>query len=282
MTRRKLLTLPGLEIRFLGLPARSQSLYRLRYPGFPLNYLRKNNLKNAVFWDVVPCRYFVNRRFGGTYRLHLQGMRNLRAMNQREQVAVVWFIARGFLIPWRCRRYLPPKRRLTKYLHGATSQKTAFFIVTAVKTSNLTRIICFVMRYFGCKAVGYFQFTDRVFRGVAHISRSFSLRHYIPRRQTSYGPKWPHRPLVWYWSTLIWVTAVGVCWLHECAKPSWSLLYLPRENTGPWELYRHPLPRPWWWRAILRDAQLWKCGSNVTNHCHCRQRSSKLWGDQTS
>jgi hypothetical protein len=25
------------------------------------------------------------------------------------------------------------------YLHGATSQKTAFFIVTAVKTSNLTQ-----------------------------------------------------------------------------------------------------------------------------------------------
>jgi hypothetical protein len=33
---------------------------------------------------------------------------------------------------------VPPKRRLTLYLHGATSQKTAFFIVTAVKTSNLT------------------------------------------------------------------------------------------------------------------------------------------------
>jgi hypothetical protein len=30
-------------------------------------------MKNAVFWDVVPCRYCVNRRFGGTYRLHLQG-----------------------------------------------------------------------------------------------------------------------------------------------------------------------------------------------------------------
>jgi hypothetical protein len=29
-------------------------------------------LKNAVFWDVVPCRYFVNRHFGGTYHLHLQ------------------------------------------------------------------------------------------------------------------------------------------------------------------------------------------------------------------
>jgi hypothetical protein len=42
--------------------------------------------KNAVFWDVASCRYFVNRRFGGTYRLHLQGIRNPQAMNQREQV----------------------------------------------------------------------------------------------------------------------------------------------------------------------------------------------------
>jgi hypothetical protein len=30
-------------------------------------------MKNAVFWDVAPCRAYVNRRFGGIYRLHLQG-----------------------------------------------------------------------------------------------------------------------------------------------------------------------------------------------------------------
>jgi hypothetical protein len=30
---RKFLTLPGFELRPLGRPARSQSLYRLRYPG---------------------------------------------------------------------------------------------------------------------------------------------------------------------------------------------------------------------------------------------------------
>jgi hypothetical protein len=30
-------------------------------------------MKNAVFWDVAPCRSCVNRRFGGTYHLHLQG-----------------------------------------------------------------------------------------------------------------------------------------------------------------------------------------------------------------
>jgi hypothetical protein len=32
-------------------------------------------MKNAVFWDVAPCRYCVNRHFGGPYRLHSQGRR---------------------------------------------------------------------------------------------------------------------------------------------------------------------------------------------------------------
>jgi hypothetical protein len=30
-------------------------------------------MMNAVFWDVAPCRSCANRRFLGTYRLHLQG-----------------------------------------------------------------------------------------------------------------------------------------------------------------------------------------------------------------
>jgi hypothetical protein len=31
-------------------------------------------LKNAVFWDVAPCRSCeINRRLGGTYHLHFQG-----------------------------------------------------------------------------------------------------------------------------------------------------------------------------------------------------------------
>jgi hypothetical protein len=43
---RKFLTLPGLEFRALGGPARSQSLYRLRYPGsrFDIVYLLKCNI----------------------------------------------------------------------------------------------------------------------------------------------------------------------------------------------------------------------------------------------
>jgi hypothetical protein len=31
-------------------------------------------------------------------------------------------------VPWRWKRYVPPKRRFTQALHGATSQKTAYFI----------------------------------------------------------------------------------------------------------------------------------------------------------
>jgi hypothetical protein len=42
-------------------------------------------MKNVVFWDVTLCKYFVNRCFGWTFRLHLQGIRNPLAMNQREQ-----------------------------------------------------------------------------------------------------------------------------------------------------------------------------------------------------
>jgi hypothetical protein len=37
-----------------------------------------NFLKKAVFLDVAPCRYCVNRRFGGTYRLHLEGRKKTR------------------------------------------------------------------------------------------------------------------------------------------------------------------------------------------------------------
>jgi hypothetical protein len=51
--------------------ATPQKLY-----GVAPNYLNVGTtlpLKNAVFWDVAQCRSCVNRRFGGTYCLHLHG-----------------------------------------------------------------------------------------------------------------------------------------------------------------------------------------------------------------
>jgi hypothetical protein len=29
--------------------------------------------KIAICWDIAPCSPYINRRFGGTYRLQLQG-----------------------------------------------------------------------------------------------------------------------------------------------------------------------------------------------------------------
>jgi hypothetical protein len=70
----------------------------------------RTNLKNAVFWDLAPCTSCVIRRFGGTYCLHLQGKKI------RERRASV-----------------------SRWLHTRTSRRhMAFFIVTVVKTSNLT------------------------------------------------------------------------------------------------------------------------------------------------
>jgi hypothetical protein len=66
-------------------------------------------------------------------------------MNQSEQVAVDNYLLTLVYRSWisstmKMEVIVPPKRLLTKYLHGAISQKTAFFIVIAVKTSNLAKI----------------------------------------------------------------------------------------------------------------------------------------------
>lgn len=63
-----------------------------------------NNLKNAVFWNVALCRSCVNRHAA---------------------TCSLWFLARGFFCPG----------------DGGDSSPETFFIVTAVKTSNLTQVL---------------------------------------------------------------------------------------------------------------------------------------------
>jgi hypothetical protein len=48
----------------------SENVAQFKYLGTTAT---NQNLKNAVFWDVAPCRSCVNRRFGGTYRLSEDG-----------------------------------------------------------------------------------------------------------------------------------------------------------------------------------------------------------------
>jgi hypothetical protein len=43
------------------------------------------DMKNSVFWDVLPCSPVkVNQCFGGIYCLHLQGLRVSQPRNQYE------------------------------------------------------------------------------------------------------------------------------------------------------------------------------------------------------
>jgi hypothetical protein len=45
-------------------------------------------MKRITFWDMTPCSPLsFNRRFGGTYRLHLQGRRNRFSKPASKQVA---------------------------------------------------------------------------------------------------------------------------------------------------------------------------------------------------
>jgi hypothetical protein len=55
-------------------------------------------LNNAVFWDVVPCRSYVNRRFRGIYCLRLQG----RTIRERGTSGSRWLVPRSLIfLPWR-------------------------------------------------------------------------------------------------------------------------------------------------------------------------------------
>jgi hypothetical protein len=86
--------------------------------------------QSTIFWDITTCSpLWDNRRFGGTYRLYLQDRHLLSR----------WFLARLIFRPWKWRRYISPKRRLTlSGLHGVISKKNVLFITTAVRTSNPT------------------------------------------------------------------------------------------------------------------------------------------------
>jgi succinylglutamate desuccinylase len=64
-----------------------------------------------MFWDIAPCSRYMNRRFGGTYHLHLQG----RKSAEKETSEGRWL------------GRITPKHRFIYRLHGAISQKMANF-----------------------------------------------------------------------------------------------------------------------------------------------------------
>jgi hypothetical protein len=41
-----------------------------------------------IFWEMIPCGSYKNRRFGGSYRLHLQGARVRAGYRANESVPI--------------------------------------------------------------------------------------------------------------------------------------------------------------------------------------------------
>jgi hypothetical protein len=116
-------------------------------------------MKSAIFWDITPCSPFQSQP---TSRRNMpppsSGSKKIsRARNQR------------IFRPWRWRRYVPQKRRLTlNGLHGVISQKMARFIITAVRTSNPAK-----------KSHDYIFCV--LFNGTFSISRLYSVGWYADR-----------------------------------------------------------------------------------------------------
>jgi hypothetical protein len=82
-------------------------------------------MKNTVFWDVTPCGSCKNPRFGGMYHHH-QGEKNIVVLSTPILLTLMTEAIRS------------SETSIHKGPHGVTSQKTIFFIVKAVKRSNLT------------------------------------------------------------------------------------------------------------------------------------------------
>jgi hypothetical protein len=89
-------------------------------------------MMSVVFLEVEPWKSCVNRRFGGSYRLHSE-QKEFAIEKQRSSLLNPRL---QNLLPWRWRRHIPPKSWFSETLHVATSQKMALFIATALETSN--------------------------------------------------------------------------------------------------------------------------------------------------
>jgi hypothetical protein len=96
----------------------SRALHIYGYVGFEV--FTAVVMKSSIFWDITPCSPLIfNQRFRGTYCLILR--------------------------PWRWRRYVQPKRRLTfNSLDGVMPQKMVLFIVMVV--ANWVWFVCGVWR----------------------------------------------------------------------------------------------------------------------------------------
>jgi hypothetical protein len=118
-------------------------------------------MKSSIFWDITPCSQLkVNRRFGETWRLHLQCQRIRRKRNQREnlfclppefrlvscsdysstlKMEAVCSSETSVDFQRTTRRYIPQDRTLHNHRCENLKSYTVIFIFTAARILNLTK-----------------------------------------------------------------------------------------------------------------------------------------------
>jgi hypothetical protein len=96
------------------------SLSAVHYTCVRFEVLTAVVMKSTIFWDITPCSPLkVNRHFGGTYCHFLS----------------LWFLAWLIFRPWRWRRHIPRKRRLTfNGQNGVISLNLVLFIYYTCRT----------------------------------------------------------------------------------------------------------------------------------------------------
>jgi hypothetical protein len=112
--------------------------------------LTKLHMKCTIFWDITSCSPLkVNWRFGGTYRLHLQGGSKSRTRNRRKcplclppafTLVSCWAYSANLKMEAIC------SSETSVYFQKTTQRfvpEIVLFITTAVRTSDSTKLHIF-------------------------------------------------------------------------------------------------------------------------------------------
>jgi hypothetical protein len=101
-------------------------------------------------------------------------------------------------LPWRWRWYDPLKHQFTQDLHGATSLKMAFFIVTAVKTSNLTFLnFLFILLSYLVEWEETSIFGTKLMENAGHFKINIFV--YTPYQDNVQIQTFSFIPIAWVW-----------------------------------------------------------------------------------
>jgi hypothetical protein len=100
-------------------------------------------MKIIIFWDMTPCSLLrFNRRFGGTYRLHLQGRRN--KFSNACCLLACWFLLKFFFRPWRWMKAI---------CSSETSVETQRTTRRHIPEVDTLRKVCLAQNVYFCKNI---------------------------------------------------------------------------------------------------------------------------------